>query len=601
VSGEILPAIGDFPAGSRIASYQIQELVGRGGMAVVYRAVDIRLDRSVALKILAPELARDDAFRQRFIRESRAGAAVDHPNVIPVFEAGEADDVLFIAMRYVTGRDVRVLIERNGQLPTARAVSIVMQVASALDAAHSHGLIHRDVKPANMLLATVSDGLAPDHVYLSDFGLSKQSVSSSSLTGTGQFLGTLDYMSPEQVEGRPIDGRTDLYALGCAAFEMLAGQPPFRREQNLAVMWAHVSAAPPSIRQSRPELPAAVDEVMAIALAKSPADRQASCLAFAAALRAACAIRPGSPPGLAGAAAPGAPLGPTMPPTNPPVSAAPPAPAVPVTASGLAVPPPRPGGPATELAQGVGQGQGHGQPGASAPGLDMTRTGFAPAGYPQSGYQQAGYQGGSVPPGHPPAWPPSGQPGYTDPQLSGGSGYPPAGPERRRGKGLPILLGCLVVLVLAGAAILVLHGKGLFGGHSSAPPSSTTTVTVSPSAGATPSTSASASGSPTVSQPVVAAPAGPARTVTHYYNAINNHRYLAAWRLNLAAHANESYADFKTGFAATQFDTLTITGVTGDVVSIQLAAEQTDGSVKNYQGTYTVQDGAIVASSIQGG
>src|ERR1022692_134073 len=328
VSGEIRPAIGDFPAGSRIASYQIQELVGRGGMAVVYRAVDVRLDRSVALKILTPELARDDAFRQRFIRESRAGAAVDYPNVIPVFEAGEADGVLFIAMRYVTGRDVRVLIEQHGKLPAARAVGIVMQVASALDTAHAHGLIHRDVKPANMLLATVGDGTSPDHVYLSDFGLSKQSVSTSSLTGTGQFLGTLDYMSPEQVEGRPIDGRTDLYALACAAFEMLAGEPPFRREANLAVMWAQVSATPPSIRRARPDLPAAVDEVMATALAKSPANRQASCLAFAAALRSACAIRPGSPPGPAGAAVPGAPLGPTMPPTNPPVSAAPPVAAV---------------------------------------------------------------------------------------------------------------------------------------------------------------------------------------------------------------------------------------------------------------------------------
>jgi hypothetical protein len=205
-----------------------------------------------------------------------------------------------------------------------------------------------------------------------------------------------------------------------------------------------------------------------------------------------------------------------------------------------------------------------------------------------------------VPPGYPPAWPPSGQPGYTDPQLSGGSGYPPAGPGRRRGKGLPIFLGCVVVLVLVGAAIVVLHSKGLFGGHSNAAPSTTSTVTISPSTSTSPGTSATASASPTVSQ-TVAPPASPATTVTNYYRAINNHHYLAAWRLNLATHANESYADFKTGFSATQFDTLTITGVSGDVVSIQLAAEQTDGSVKNYQGTYTVQDGAIVAYSIQGG
>src|SRR5215471_18169001 len=289
MSGDIPPAFGDFPAGARIANYRIEQLLGRGGMAVVYRATDVRLDRMVALKILSPELAKNDAFRQRFIRESRAGAAVDHPHVIPVFEAGDADGVLFIAMRYVAGQDVRELIERDGKLSTARTVEIVSQVASALDAAHASGLIHRDVKPANMLLASVSDGSTADHVYLSDFGLSKQSLSSPSLTRTGQFLGTLDYMSPEQISGRPVDGKTDLYALGCAAFEMLTGEPPFRREQDLAVMWAQVSAPPPSVTSLRPELPAAVDQVIAKALAKTSADRQASCMDFANELRSACA------------------------------------------------------------------------------------------------------------------------------------------------------------------------------------------------------------------------------------------------------------------------------------------------------------------------
>src|SRR5215469_13174368 len=188
MSGDIRPAFGDFPPGARIANYRIEQLLGRGGMAVVYRASDVRLDRQVALKILTPELARNDAFRQRFILESRAAAAVDHPNVIPVFEAGEADGVLFIAMRYVAGQDVRALVDREGKLPVARVVNIVTQVASALDAAHAHGMIHRDVKPANMLLGTVSDGRSPDHVYLSDFGLSKQSLATASLTSTGQFL-----------------------------------------------------------------------------------------------------------------------------------------------------------------------------------------------------------------------------------------------------------------------------------------------------------------------------------------------------------------------------------------------------------------------------
>ena len=278
MSADIPPAIGDFPPGARIAGYRIEQLIGRGGMAVVYRATNVRLDRMVALKILSPDLARNDSFRQRFIRESRAGAAVDHPHVIPVFEAGEAQDVLFIAMRYVAGLDVRALIERVGQLPAARTVELVLQVASALDTAHAAGLVHRDVKPANMLLASFNDdGLGADHVYLSDFGLSKQSISSPSLTMTGQFLGTLDYMSPEQVNGRQIDGKTDQYALGCAAFEMLTGQPPFRRDANMAVMWAQVSAPPPPVRAARPELSPRVDEVLGRALAKAPEDRFGTC------------------------------------------------------------------------------------------------------------------------------------------------------------------------------------------------------------------------------------------------------------------------------------------------------------------------------------
>jgi Protein kinase domain len=204
VSDESPWGVGEFTLGSQIASYRLEEQIGRGGMAVVYRARDVRLDRSVALKILAPALARDQAFRQRFMRESRAAAAVDHPNIVPIFEAGEAGGaggVLFIAMRYVRGRDLRTLIDTAGALPAARVASIVAQMASALDAAHSHGLVHRDVKPANMLLAAATGSDQPDHVYLSDFGLSKRS-----LAGAGQFLGTLDYVAPEQIEGRPVDG-----------------------------------------------------------------------------------------------------------------------------------------------------------------------------------------------------------------------------------------------------------------------------------------------------------------------------------------------------------------------------------------------------------
>ena len=206
-----------FTVGSVVAGYRLEEQIGRGGMAVVYRARDVQLGRNVALKLLAPVLALDDAFRQRFIRESRAAAAVDHPYIIPIFAAGESDGVLFIAMRYVQGGDVRTLLDTVGPLPAGRAADIITQVALALDAAHLHGLVHRDIKPANMLLDSVSDSGQRDHVYLADFGLSKRSLSVTGLTSIGQFLGTPAYVAPEQVEGRPVDSRADQYALACAS------------------------------------------------------------------------------------------------------------------------------------------------------------------------------------------------------------------------------------------------------------------------------------------------------------------------------------------------------------------------------------------------
>jgi serine/threonine protein kinase/DNA-binding beta-propeller fold protein YncE len=292
VSEENPSAAGRFAAGSQIAGYRLEEQIGLGGMAVVFRAHDDRLDRMVALKILAPGLALDDAFRQRFIRESRAAAAVDDPHIIPVFEAGEASGVLFIAMRYVRGGDVRTLLDQAGPLPPARATEIISQVASALDAAHARGLVHRDVKPANMLLDASAGTDRPDHVYLSDFGLSKQALAPSGLTSTGQFLGTLDYVAPEQIEGRPVDGRTDEYALACAAFELLSGAPPFRRNEGLAVVYAQLSEPPPSLAARRSGLPPAIDSVLTRALAKSPADRYPTCRDFAVALREVFGLRP---------------------------------------------------------------------------------------------------------------------------------------------------------------------------------------------------------------------------------------------------------------------------------------------------------------------
>ena len=301
MSEQTPPARGNFSVGSHIAGYRLDEQIGRGGMAVVYRAYDPRLERRVALKILAPELGRDEEFRLRFIRESRAAAAVDHPNIIPIYEAGEAGGVLFIAMRFVEGRDVQTLINQQDPLPTARVCDIVAQVASALDAAHAHGLVHRDVKPGNMLREATSGRAHSDHVYLSDFGLSKHSLSVSALTSAGQFLGTLNYVAPEQIEGRTVDGRADEYALACSAFEMLTGQPPFRRDESLAIMWAQLSSTPPSLTGMRPDLPAALDEVMAKALAKAPDDRYGNCLEFASALRRACGFDPGgTDPGVPG-------------------------------------------------------------------------------------------------------------------------------------------------------------------------------------------------------------------------------------------------------------------------------------------------------------
>ncbi len=278
-----------FAPGSRVAGYRLEEQIGRGGMAVVFRAHDERLNRQVALKILAPLLAADAAFRQRFIAESQAAAAVDDPNIIPIYEAGEADGVLFIAMRLVRGGDLKSMVAQHGPLAPGRAGPILSAVASALDAAHAAGLVHRDVKPANMLLEARPG--RPDHVYLSDFGVSKAALATTGLTGSGQFLGTVDYAAPEQIQDRSVDGRTDQYALGCSAFELLCGQPPFFGKQWMAGMYAHVAQAPPPPTSLRPDLPGAVDQVFARVLAKSPDDRYATCQDFAAALTVALGAR----------------------------------------------------------------------------------------------------------------------------------------------------------------------------------------------------------------------------------------------------------------------------------------------------------------------
>uniref|UniRef100_UPI001F441C26 serine/threonine-protein kinase n=1 Tax=Streptomyces sp. NRRL WC-3742 TaxID=1463934 RepID=UPI001F441C26 len=276
MSAAEVPATAALPSGlvgRRVAAYRLEEEIGRGGMAVVYRAKDLRLGRSVAVKLLAPELARNEVFRKRFMHESEAAAAIDHPHIVPVFDAGEQDGILYLAMRYVEGGDLRSLMTRTGPLPLDRVTDLTLQIASALDAAHAHGLVHRDVKPGNVLVAAGTDGEHPEHLYLADFGLTKKSLSLSGLTSVGQIVGTLDYAAPEQISGKPLDGRCDQYALACVVFELLAGTPPFRRESDLALLWAHLNDPPPTLHEHRPDLPTPVEAVLARALAKAPDQR----------------------------------------------------------------------------------------------------------------------------------------------------------------------------------------------------------------------------------------------------------------------------------------------------------------------------------------
>jgi len=559
VTDEFRPASGDFRSGTQVAGYRIEEPIGHGGMAVVYRALDIKLERWVALKILAPEIASDESFRQRFIGESRAAAAVDHPHVIPVFEAGEADGVLFIAMRYVGGGDVRTLLGQLGPMDAMRVCTIINQVASALDAAHASRLVHRDVKPANMLLGAVAGSGHPDHIYLSDFGLSKESLSAAGLTMAGQFLGTLDYIAPEQIEGRPVDGRADLYALACAAFELLSGTPPFTHDQKEALIWAHLSEAPPPLSARRADLPPAVDWVMAKALAKSPDDRYGSCLEFSASLRTACGLesgpgaqRPSGPPrAVTELARPSQPAGPPDGPAQPaglPDGRAQPA-GLPETAHG----PVQPVSPPT-----------------SHDHVPDQRWSAAPAATQAarvSDWPQAAERGPSGPPS---SWPPPPPSRLTS----------PPGPPRRRPRAA-IAVTVLVILAIAIGAFALLRVRE---------------QAAQPIAGNSPSTTPSTGKPASSKSPTVIA--GPAATVRAYYTAINNKDYARAWSLG-ARNIGQPYQSFVNGYNTTARDTVTILSVTGNVVTAHLSALQTDGTVRTFQGTYTIQDGVITKFDVR--
>jgi class 3 adenylate cyclase/ABC-type branched-subunit amino acid transport system substrate-binding protein len=265
----------EVPIGSMVSNYRIERQLGSGAMGTVYLARDVLLDRLVAIKLLAAELARDERFRTRFLRESRTAARLDHPGIVPIHAAGEADGTLFLAMRYVEGADLRQIIKREAPLDADRVVDIVRQVAEALDAAHEAGLVHRDVKPGNIMVDNAG------RAYLCDFGLAKHSSTVNSLTRESAFVGTIDYIAPEQIQGGSVDGRADEYALGCVLYESLTGCPPFHRDSDLAVVFAHLKEPPPLPTALRPELADGIDAVVSRALAKHPAQRYPTCAELA--------------------------------------------------------------------------------------------------------------------------------------------------------------------------------------------------------------------------------------------------------------------------------------------------------------------------------
>jgi hypothetical protein len=393
----------DIPIGTVFAGYRITSVLGRGGMSVVYGAEHVRLGRMVALKLLSPALATDPAFQERFIRESQLAASLDHPNIIPIYDAGESEGFLYIAMRHVEGPDLGAVLEKEGPLALGQALFYIEQVASALDQAHSQGLVHRDVKPANIMIARPAD-----RVYLTDFGVVKQ-TSSGGLTKTGFFLGTFEYAAPEQIEGRPVDGRTDIYALGCVLYECLSGEPPFLADTEASVIHAHLVDPVPMVSDKRPDLPRALNDVVATAMAKSIDERYGSCAELVRALRNAA-------------------LGATVSGEGRPAAAA---------------------GQATVLAPGAGGETVLAPGGAGAAAGTGATVGAAAAG-----------GAGTTGPGAPPPAPPTGEP----PAPQGGPPSEPPAPRDPRtftftGKRLAIIGAVLAALIVAGiVAAVVLTG-----------------------------------------------------------------------------------------------------------------------------------------------
>ena len=430
-----LPLVGD-----EFAGYRVRSVLGRGGMSVVYQAENLRLGSVVALKVLAPELAADDVFRARFLEESRIAASLNHPNVIPIYDMGSHEDLLYIAMRYVSGTDMRQMIKKRGRILPASAVFLVGQAARALDAAHRRGLVHRDVKPGNLLVERGSDEADPDHLYLADFGITKHAMSRSGLTSTGQFLGTIDYVAPEQIRGTSVTGLADQYSLGCVLYECLTGRVPFEKDLDAAIIWAHVEETPTMPTVLRPELPPGVDEVFARVLAKRPGERYHSCREFAGAARMALGISgPETEPSLA--------FGATM--------------AAPRTGA-------PPGGPADGFSWSSLASQSHG--GDPAGSVDPVAAGSvaaaAPSGPGQPGASQprSGQPGGTLT-SH------RREPGFAGPGEPGqpAGAQPPPGrtqePREPRWYRLPRWLALLAAVVLVAAGLGTWAGLNAPGSH----------------------------------------------------------------------------------------------------------------------------------------
>jgi CheY-like chemotaxis protein/predicted Ser/Thr protein kinase len=275
---EPVPLAADLRVGTEFAGYDLDEIVGRGGMGVVYRARHKHLERTVALKLLVANLAEGATFRERFVRESRIAASLQHPSIVTVYDAGEADGLLYLAMQYIDGADLARLLEQEGALEPGRALAMLGQVADALDTAHARGLVHRDVKPANVLIDS-------SRAYLTDFGLSRMLSSKSALTQDGQLVGTIDYIAPEQIAGDPVDARADVYALGCMLYHALTGSVPYERDSQVGLIYAHLQDPPPSLVARAPQLPSSLDAVLAQAMAKRRDDRFGSCTALIEAAR----------------------------------------------------------------------------------------------------------------------------------------------------------------------------------------------------------------------------------------------------------------------------------------------------------------------------